>query len=117
MKRRKFGNKKIYADGQGFDSLGEFRRWEALRLLEKAGAISALQRQVAIPLVAGCKLAGAKRARPAIRLVVDFAYYDNARHCQVFEDFKGMETPVSLMKRHMAKALHGIDVEIVGARK
>ena len=32
MKRAKFGNKKIYADGQGFDSLGEFRRWEALRL-------------------------------------------------------------------------------------
>ena len=30
----------------------------------------------------------------------------------VWEDTKGMETPMSLAKRHMAKALHGIDVRV-----
>ena len=78
--------------------------------MERAGRISNLRRQVPIELVPGVKLWGAARARPAIRLVVDFCYQEQG--ATVWEDTKGMETPMSLAKRHMAKALHGIDVRV-----
>ena len=37
--RRKYGNKKIQAYGQVFDSKKEFHRWSELSLLERAGEI------------------------------------------------------------------------------
>lgn len=109
-KARKYGNHKTQFAGLTFDSAAEARRYGQLQVLEKIGRIENLQRQVPIELVPGVKLWGAARARPAIRLVVDFCYLENG--VKVWEDTKGMETPLSLAKRHMAKALHGIDVRV-----
>lgn len=69
----KYHNRKTVLDGLTFDSAAEAARWRELTLLEKAGHIRDLQRQVPIELVPGARLHGEKRARPAIRLVVDFA--------------------------------------------
>ena len=107
---RKYGNKKTQFAGLTFDSKAEARRYAELQLLERAGRISDLRRQVPIELVPGVKLWGAVRARPAIRLIVDFCYQE--RGVTVWEDTKGMETPLSLAKRHIAKALHGIEVRV-----
>ena len=73
---RKYGNKKTQFAGLTFDSKAEARRYGELQLLERAGRISNLRRQVPIELVPGVKLWGAARARPAIRLVVDFCYQE-----------------------------------------
>lgn len=56
------------------DSKAEARCYGELQALERMGLISNLRRQVPIELVPGVKLWGAARARPAIRLVVDFCY-------------------------------------------
>ena len=106
----KYGAIKTAIDGVVFDSKAEARRWSQLVLLQRAGGISDLKRQVKLELVPGVKLHGEARARPAIRLVVDFQYRLAGQ--TVWEDCKGMETPLSRAKRHMAKALHGVDVRV-----
>ena len=46
----KYRNVKVVVDGLKFDSKKEGRRWQDLKLLEKAGEISDLQRQVKYPI-------------------------------------------------------------------
>lgn len=112
-KRHKYNAKKTVVDGITFDSQKEAKRWSDLIFLEKAGLIECLERQYKIELVKGVKLHGETRTRPAIRLVVDFRYYDNELDYWRYEDAKGFETPISRMKRHIALALHNINVEVV----
>jgi hypothetical protein len=114
--KRKYGNKKVRIEGRVFDSQGEHRRWLDLVMMERVGVIKDLKRQVPIELAPSAKLVGSRRARPAVRVVVDFSYFDKQQGRQRYEDFKGVETPVSLLKRHLAKTVHNIDIEIVGAR-
>ena len=50
--RSKYGNRKIKApDGEVFDSVKEFHRWGLLKLMERAGKISDLKRQVSFELI------------------------------------------------------------------
>lgn len=93
-----------------FDSKAEARRHAELLLLERAGQICGLRRQVAFELVPGVKFAGAARARPAIRYTADFVYTE--RDKQVIEDVKGVETPEFRIKRHLLLALHGLEVRV-----
>lgn len=51
MRRRKYGNTKITVDGIQFDSKREAARYQELRLLERAGVISFLQRQAKFQLI------------------------------------------------------------------
>ena len=44
--KTKYGNKKVIVDGIAFDSKKEANRWCELRVYEKAGIISDLERQV-----------------------------------------------------------------------
>ena len=48
---RKYNNRKIEVDGMVFDSKKEASRYEELLLLQKAGAISGLRRQVRYVLI------------------------------------------------------------------
>lgn len=52
----KYHNRKTVLDGMTFDSAAEAARWRELTLLEKAGHIRDLQRQVPIELVPGARL-------------------------------------------------------------
>jgi hypothetical protein len=108
---RKFGNKKTVVDGHTFDSKREAARWCELRLLQRAGRISELQRQVVYELAPGVKFEGAKRAQPALRLVVDFQYREAGR--LVLEDIKGVVTTAFTIKRHLLKARIGLDVRVI----
>ena len=90
MKRNKFGAKKTEFAGFTFDSAAEARRWGELLILERSGAINCLQRQVPFVLVPGVKIEGEKRARPAVRLIVDFVY--RQKGVQIVEDTKSPPT-------------------------
>lgn len=50
-KRSKYGNNKVEQDGIKFDSKKELKRYNELLLLQKAGEISDLQRQVKYELI------------------------------------------------------------------
>jgi hypothetical protein len=107
---RKYRNIKTVVDGKTFDSKAEAARWFELKLLERAGKISDLRRQVPIVLAPPVKFEGEARARPALRLIVDFAYVENGR--KVLEDVKGIATTAFKIKRHILKASLGLDVRL-----
>jgi len=50
-KGNKYGNKKITIDGETFDSKKEYNRFCELKLLERAGQIKDLKRQVKFVLI------------------------------------------------------------------
>ena len=79
---RKYGNKKTQFAGLTFDSKAEARRYGELQLLERAGLISNLRRQVPIELVPGVKLWGAARAASwkASRMRI-IAFWSQNRRC------------------------------------
>ena len=97
-KARKYGNKKVTADGYEFDSLAEARRYEQLKLMEQAGAISDLRLQPRYELQRGFTDNEGKRQR-AIVYVGDFAYSEKGKW--IIEDTKGVETPVFKLKKKM----------------
>lgn len=94
-----------------FASKAELRRFLDLELLERAGEIQQLQRQVqfsltipahraptgnwVLPLYVGCYIA-------------DFVYLKEGR--QVVEDVKGFDTPEYRLKKKLVKALHDVDI-------
>jgi hypothetical protein len=109
-KRNKYGAKPVVAGGIRFDSTGEYERWQELQLLQAAGKISELERQVVFQLAPSVKFEGAKRAQPALRMVIDFSYVEN--HRRILEDHKSPATitPVFVAKRHML--LHSLGYQV-----
>ena len=93
-------------DGHVFDSEKEMRRWQDLRLLERAGAILNLQRQVSFDLY------GANGERVA-RYVADFTYRDLRIGKYIVEDVKSPMTrklPIYRLKAKLMIAVHGLRV-------
>lgn len=86
-----------------WDSMGEQKRFAELRLLEMAGEISELQRQVRFPLYARrpSLLNPVGDANLVGHYVADFVYTDKAG-VTIVEDFKGGITDLAAWKlRHM----------------
>ena len=111
-KRKKYGNTKITNAHGTFDSRHEWERFHALWLMQRAGLISELERQVKFELVPGVKLAGEKRKKPAMRYFADFVYKDSKGQ-QVIEDAKSAATRKSKdyrQKKHLMKALLNFDI-------
>lgn len=89
------------------DSTGEANRYAQLGLMEKAGLISDLMRQVRFPLYA--YNSNIKQPVKVGEYIADFVYLENGK--QVIEDFKGALTDVAALKlRHMAA--QGLPVKI-----
>lgn len=100
-KRNKYGNHRceIEIDGklERFDSKAERDRYLMLRILERAGAIAALERQLPSELWVQGKLIGKMRW--------DFAYVENGR--SIVDDTKGMKaTPDWMLKAKLSRALY-----------
>lgn len=109
----KYINKRTVVGGIPFDSKREAERWGHLCLLQRAGRISDLQRQVPFELAPAVKFEGSSRKKPAIRFIADFVYRENG--ARIVEDVKSEITaklPAFQLKRHLMKHLHGIDVRI-----
>ena len=113
---KKYRNKPKVLNGIKFDSEKEARRYQELKLLERAGKIKDLEIQPKFSLVKGVKFTGDNRAKPDLRYFADFAYTDARTGERVVEDVKSVatkESAVYKMKRHMMLAIHGIEVREV----
>lgn len=82
----KYRAKKTEVDGIKFDSQKEANRYLDLLVLEKAGLIQDLHRQVRFELQPSYKKNG-KTIR-AIYYIADFVYYDNTERKTIVEDTK-----------------------------
>ena len=102
----KYNNTKIRVDGRLFDSKAEAARWQELSLLERAGEITELERQVEYELIPK------QKGERAVKYIADFRYVDNDGKT-VVEDTKGVRTPVWIIKRKLMLRVHGIRVREV----
>lgn len=99
----KYNNTKIRVDGRLFDSKAEAARWQELCLLERAGEIKELERQVEYELIPK------QKGERAVKYIADFRYVDHDGKT-VVEDTKGVRTPVYILKRKLMLYMHGIKV-------
>lgn len=106
----KYHSRKITRDGMTFDSVKEYRRFCELRLLERAGAITELERQVKFELIPSQRIAG-KVVERACAYIADFVYMENGK--KVVEDTKGFRTPDYIIKRKLMLWVHGIRIKEV----
>lgn len=107
----KFGASKVHHEGMVFDSKREFRRWCDLQLLQRAGEISDLERQYAVPLMGQNGPLKSATGRK-LKYVADFRYFDRRLNAWVIEDAKGVETEGFKLKRAICAAM-GIDVKTI----
>ena len=122
-KSNKYGNRKIQFDGQTFDSKKEMRHYTELLLLEKAGKIKDLQRQVKFQLIPAQRepdTIGPKGGHKPGKLierevsyVADFVYIDLQTGQKVVVDTKGFRTKEYTIKRKMMLYFHGIRIKEV----
>jgi hypothetical protein len=94
------------ADGIVHDAKGECERWEELRLLERAGAIRSLRRQVPFAMVVN--------GIHICTYVADFDYLEG--EARIVEDRKSPRTrqlAAFRIKAKLMQAIHGIQVREV----
>ena len=115
----KYKNTKITVNGILFDSKREAARYCELLILEQAGKITELRRQVKYTLIPaqyepdtigprGGRIKGKLIEREAA-YYADFVYLDETDQT-VVEDTKGMRTPDYVLKRKMMLYIFGIRV-------
>lgn len=119
--RSKYHNKKVVVDGKTFDSRKEAKRFTELSLLEKAGVISDLQRQVKFVLIPTQREPDTVGARGGIKkgkviekecaYIADFVYQENGT--KVVEDTKGVRTKDYIIKRKLMLYVHRIRIKEV----
>lgn len=121
MKNSKYHNRKITRDGETFDSIKEYQRWCELKLLEKAGEITDLKRQVKFKLIPTIRepvnemgsqgvFKKGKVIEREVSYVADFVY-KNRLGFQVVEDVKGYRTEAYILKRKMMLWFHHIRIQ------
>ena len=112
MKWTKYGNRKTYVGSELFDSRKEADRWIELTLMQKAGEISGLRRQVPYLLIPDIrnKSTGKVVSRKTV-YVADFVYEENGK--TVVEDAKGMKTEVYRLKKKLMLWRYGIVIREV----
>ena len=123
----KYNAKKTMVDGILFDSVKESRRYQELKILEKAGEISDLQMQVEFELIPEQrepdtigKRGGIKKGKVIdrkISYIADFTYNENGE--TVVEDVKGYRNPSTsaygsyVIKRKLMLHIHGVRIREV----
>ncbi len=126
----KYHNQKTYtADGVLHASQREAIRWAELLLLQRAGKIRDLDRQVKFELIPayfeevytgefykrGARMGEPKKKRVCIEnsvvYVADFVYVDNDTGEKVVEDTKGERTKEYIIKRKLMLYLKGIKIK------
>lgn len=124
----KFGAKKVATAEGTFDSIHEYQRWLELRLLERAGKIFNLKKQVPFELIpqqreASTEVykAGPQKGLPkpgaiiekSCSYVADFVYVDELGNT-VVEDAKGLKKGAAydlfVIKRKLMLERHGIRI-------
>lgn len=106
----KYGNRKTEVDGIRFDSKKEAVRYWELKMLERAGKISDLERQVKYVLIPAQYLDGKLKERQCV-YVADFRYLEDGQ--VVVEDTKGVRTKDYIIKRKLLLKVYGIAIKEV----
>jgi hypothetical protein len=101
----KYGARKTVVDGITFDSKKEAARYQELRLMERAGLIRDLKRQVKYELIP--KQPGER----AVKYTADFTYTEDGE--TVVEDVKGVKTRDYVLRRKLLLWRHGIRIREV----
>jgi hypothetical protein len=100
----KYNAKKTVVDGVTFASKLEARRWNELLLMQRAGVILNLQRQVPFEMTVNGHL--------ICKYLADFTYTTTETGESVVEDAKGVVTPEFRLKAKLMEALHGIVIQV-----
>lgn len=118
-KQAKYHNKKVNVGGEVYDSKKEFRRFQELKLLEQAGEIQNLRRQVKFILIPAQRepdtigkrggIIKGKLLEREVAYIADFVYERNGE--MVVEDTKGFRTADYILKRKMLLYFHGIRIK------
>lgn len=103
----KYHAKRTRLDGLTFDSQKEAQRYAELKLLERAGQIHSLRRQVKYELIPAQKIHG-RTVERACSYIADFVYEENGQ--TVVEDVKGFRTKDYLIKRKLMLERYGVSV-------
>ena len=124
ISRSKYHAKKVTRNGITYDSKKEADRHAELLLLERAGVITGLQRQVKFTLLPahyetferhgknGQPIKDGQRCvERAVVYVADFTYKQDGK--LIVEDVKGMRTKEYVLKRKMMLHFHGIKIKEV----
>lgn len=106
--RSKFNAKKTTVDGITFDSAREARRYQELKLMERAGEIIGLRRQVRFELIPSFECDG-KHYRPAT-YIADFVYTDVKTGKEIVEDVKGYRPDVYRLKAKLFAHKFGVSI-------
>ncbi len=121
---RKYHNRKVTVNGETFDSKKEYKRFCELSLLQKAGAITDLQRQVKFVLIPAQYETFERYGKNGKRLkdgqmciekecayYADFVYKENEK--TVVEDTKSKATKTTeyVIKRKLMLYIHGIKIK------
>lgn len=102
----KYNNVKVKLDSEWFDSHKEGLRYRELQLLERAGEITDIERQVTYELIPN------QPGERAVKYIADFRY-KNKEGQTIVEDVKGFKTEVYKIKRKLMKYVHGITIQEV----
>lgn len=108
--KKKYSNRKVTSEDGTFDSVKEYSRWQELKLLEKAGEIYELQRQVPFILIPTQKDENGKVIERQCWYVADFTYRNRSDNRLVVEDTKGMRTKEYIIKRKLMLYRNGIRI-------
>ena len=119
-RRHKYGAKPTEVDGIRFASTKEAKRYQELKLLERAGEIINLELQprfeLLVPLPKGHPDAGT-RLKCVGTYIADFAYtepgYRPLLDRRVVEDVKGFKTPLYRWKKKHVEAQYDITIREV----
>lgn len=107
--KRVQGAQPTVIDGIRFDSKREASRWRELCMLQLAGDISELERQVKVPLEGADGPILTDGGNQQRSYVADFRYFDRKLGVWVYEDAKGHPTDIYKLKRAIVAAM-GIEI-------
>ena len=120
--RNKYKAIKTTVNGIEFDSRKEARRYQDLLLLQRAGVIKKLERQVKFVLIPTQYETTVRYGKKGQRLkdkqkllekecsyVADFVYEENGK--KIVEDTKGVKTKDYIIKRKLMLYVHGIRIK------
>lgn len=105
MHKNKFKAIRTTINGVTFASKKEANYYWQLKLRERAGEVSHIELQPTYDIIIN--------GQHICKVKLDFRYYDNRDKCYHIVDVKGLDTPVSKLKRKLVNAQHNICVEIV----
>ncbi len=117
--KSKYNSQKVTVGDETFDSSKEYRRFCELKLLQRAGKISDLQRQVKFVLIPTQREPDEIGVRGGVKpgkvieqecaYIADFVYV-NDKGETVVEDTKGFKTKDYIIKRKLMLERHGIRI-------